>query len=87
MPELAGSWLLTILLQLPSTLFLLLNFRATKSMPLEIAMNVILACFVVCEILVGAIALKSMVNQQVSPLNMAELSCYTLNQFLVAVFH
>lgn len=64
-PELAGCWLLTILLQLPSSLFLLLNYRATKSMPLEIAMNSVLAVFVICEIIVGAVALKSMVNHQV----------------------
>ncbi|KAF6031733.1 TMEM17 [Bugula neritina] len=65
-PELAGSWLLTILLQFPSTLFLLFNYKATKNMPLEIAMNSVLAIFVVCEIIIGAVALRSMVNHQVS---------------------
>ena len=65
MPELAGCWLLTILLQFPSSLFLLLNYNATKSIPLEIAMNAVLAVFVICEIAVGAVALKTMVNHQV----------------------
>ncbi|XP_067950616.1 transmembrane protein 17B-like [Watersipora subatra] len=65
-PELAGSWLLTILLQLPSCLFLLLNYRATRSLPLEIAMNVVLVTFVFCEIIIGAVALNSMVNYQAS---------------------
>lgn len=65
MPELAGSWLLTILLQLPSILFLLFNYKATKSLPLELAMNIILAIFIACEIIIGAVALKAMVNHQV----------------------
>lgn len=79
MPELAGAWLLTVLLQFPSTLFLLLNYNATKSMPLEIAMNSVLTLFVACEIIVGAVALRAMVNHQVSLLTIFTSHCELCN--------
>jgi len=64
-PELAGCWLLTFLLELPASLFLLLN-EATIILPIERAMHLVYAVFVILEVIIGGIALRIMVNNQVS---------------------
>ncbi|XP_053547656.1 transmembrane protein 17 [Bombina bombina] len=48
-PELAGFWLLSLLLQLPLVLFLLCD-PGLMLLPLELATHVILTAFLVCEI-------------------------------------
>ena len=63
MPDLAGSWLLTIILQLPLILFLLFN-EAAIILPMERAVNIIMTCFIVCEVLIGFFAIRTMVDAQ-----------------------
>ncbi|XP_061478271.1 transmembrane protein 17 [Rhineura floridana] len=61
-PELAGFWLLSLLLQLPLILFLLLN-EGLKIQPLERAVNIIFVVFLVFQVIAAFIALRKMVNQ------------------------
>ncbi|XP_069485115.1 transmembrane protein 17-like [Ambystoma mexicanum] len=60
-PELAGFWLLSLLLQFPLVLFLLLN-EGLEPQPLERATNIIFVLFLVFQVLVAFITLKRMVN-------------------------
>lgn len=48
-PELAGFWLLSLLLQFPLTLFLLFN-EAILILPLERGVHIILASFISAEV-------------------------------------
>ncbi|KAJ6659629.1 hypothetical protein lerEdw1_018598 [Lerista edwardsae] len=61
-PELAGFWLLSLLLQLPLILFLLLN-EGLKIQPLERAVHIIFVTFLVVQVITAFLALKRMVNQ------------------------
>ncbi|XP_010209892.1 PREDICTED: transmembrane protein 17 [Tinamus guttatus] len=61
-PELAGFWLLSLLLQLPIILFLLFN-EGLKIQPLERSVNTIFAFFLTFQVIAGFLALKKMVNQ------------------------
>ncbi|ELT93574.1 hypothetical protein CAPTEDRAFT_162118 [Capitella teleta] len=72
-PELAGFWLLTLLLQLPLTLFLLLN-EATMITPFERAMHIVLTCFVVLEVIIGYFAIRAMVNYQVTKFHLQQFT-------------
>lgn len=73
MPELAGYWLLTLLLQSPLVLFLLFN-EATIITPLERAVTVIMAAFIVFEDIVGYFAVRAMVNSQVNKFHLQQFS-------------
>jgi len=64
-PELAGFWLLTVLLQSPFVLFLLLN-EATIITPLERAVTIILTAFILSEDIIGYVTIRAMVNSQVN---------------------
>ncbi|XP_072491547.1 transmembrane protein 17 [Notamacropus eugenii] len=61
-PELAGFWLLSLLLQLPLILFLLFNEGLTIQ-PLERALNIVFTIFLAFQIVVAFLALKKMANQ------------------------
>ncbi|XP_060113562.1 transmembrane protein 17 isoform X1 [Heteronotia binoei] len=61
-PELAGFWLLSLFLQLPLILFLLLN-EGLKIQPLERAVHVVFVAFLVFQVVAAFLALKKMVNQ------------------------
>ncbi|XP_068925117.1 transmembrane protein 17 isoform X2 [Petaurus breviceps papuanus] len=61
-PELAGFWLLSLLLQLPLILFLLFNEGLTIQ-PLERAVNIIFTIFLAFQVVVAFLALKKMANQ------------------------
>ncbi|XP_077171494.1 transmembrane protein 17 isoform X1 [Paroedura picta] len=61
-PELAGFWLLSLFLQLPLILFLLLN-EGLKIQPLERAVHIVFVAFLVFQVAVAFLALKKMVNQ------------------------
>ena len=71
MPELAGFWLLTVLLQLPLVLFLLFN-ESTKILPLERAVNIVMAAFVAFEALIGYFAIRYLVNYQVTKFHLQQ---------------
>lgn len=60
-PELAGFWLLSLLLQLPLILFLLLNESVTN-LPLEKAMHIIFTLFLTFQVILAFYTLKKMVN-------------------------
>ncbi|KAJ7344964.1 hypothetical protein JRQ81_000914 [Phrynocephalus forsythii] len=61
-PELAGFWLLSLLLQLPLILFLLLN-EGLKIQSLERSVSIIFLIFLVFQVVSAFLALKKMVNQ------------------------
>lgn len=61
-PELAGFWLLTLLLQLPIILFLLFN-KGLKILPLERLVNIIFALFLIFQVIAASTTLKRMVNK------------------------
>ncbi|XP_045150147.1 transmembrane protein 17 [Echinops telfairi] len=61
-PELAGFWLLSLLLQLPLILFLLFN-GGLKSLPMEKAIHMIYTLFLTFQVVAAFLALKRMVNQ------------------------
>ncbi|KFQ24445.1 Transmembrane protein 17, partial [Merops nubicus] len=61
-PELAGFWLLSLLLQLPIMLFLLFN-EGLKNQPLERAVHAIFALFLIFQVFAAFVTLKRMVNK------------------------
>lgn len=61
-PELAGFWLLTLLLQLPLQLFLCFN-EAAVILPMERAANLIMILFVILELCFGYFAIKQTSKQ------------------------
>ncbi|KAM9807624.1 transmembrane protein 17B [Neosynchiropus ocellatus] len=60
-PELAGFWLLSILLQLPLILFQLFN-ESILVQPLERGVHIVLAVFLLSQALSGFVALRDMVR-------------------------
>jgi len=72
-PELAGFWLLTLLLQSPLVLFLLFNEAAIIT-PLERAVNVIMTIFILFEDVVGYFAIRAMVDSQVNKFHLQQFT-------------
>ncbi|KAL3856391.1 hypothetical protein ACJMK2_011158 [Sinanodonta woodiana] len=72
-PELAGFWLLTILLQFPLILLLLFNDQAML-LPLERAVHIIEALFVLFEGVCGYFAIRVMVNYQVTKFHLRQFT-------------
>ncbi|XP_064620597.1 transmembrane protein 17-like [Lineus longissimus] len=70
-PELAGSWLLTILISIPLTLVLLFNDGA-YILPPERACNIIQLCFLLFEVIAGYFAIRAMVNLQVAKFHLKQ---------------
>lgn len=75
-PELAGFWILTLVLQLPLTLMLLLN-ESMLIMPMERAVNIIMAVFVLFETVQGYRVIKSMIEQQISKFHVQQFDDLT----------
>ena len=71
-PELAGFWLLTLLLQLPLTLLLLLN-EAAIILPLERAVHIVFAIFVVFEVIQGYRVINMLTQYQISKFHLRHL--------------
>ena len=71
-PELAGFWLLTLLLQLPLTLLLLFN-EAAIILPLERAVNIFLSFFVLFEVVQGYRVINILTQNQVSKFHLRQL--------------
>ena len=67
----AGSWLLTMLLQLPLILFLLLN-SDTIILPLERAVHIVMTVFVAFEVVLGYFAIRAMVNSQMTKFHLQQ---------------
>ncbi|XP_013785547.1 transmembrane protein 17-like [Limulus polyphemus] len=64
-PELAGFWLLTLLLQFPLHALLLFN-ENTIILPLERAVDILMMTFIVFEIIAGYFAIKVIAHQQMT---------------------
>ncbi|KAH3876851.1 transmembrane protein 17B-like [Dreissena polymorpha] len=75
-PELAGFWLLTLLIQFPLILLMLFNEDA-RILPFERAVNIVETCFVVFEIVCGYIAIRQMVNYQVTKFHLRQFTDLT----------
>ncbi|XP_041795635.1 transmembrane protein 17B [Chelmon rostratus] len=72
-PELAGFWLLTILLQFPLILFQLFN-EAILIQPLERGVHIVLAIFILTQALSGFVALRDMVRHAESQFHLRQLT-------------
>ncbi|XP_052802581.1 transmembrane protein 17B-like [Mya arenaria] len=72
-PELAGFWLLTLLIQFPLILLLTFNEDA-RILPIERAVNIVEGLFVLFEIICGYIAIRIMVNYQVTKFHLRQFA-------------
>ena len=72
-PELAGFWLLTLLLQFPIIIMLTFNESALV-LPLERGVHIVEALFVVFEIICGYVAIRTMVNYQVTKFHLRQFT-------------
>ncbi|XP_027518842.1 transmembrane protein 17 isoform X2 [Corapipo altera] len=70
-PELAGFWLLSLLLQLPIILFLLFN-EGLKIQPLERAVHIVFAFFLAFQVITAFVTLKRMVNKLATHFHLKE---------------
>jgi len=71
-PELAGFWLLTILLQLPMQAFLLFNTDLIL-VPVEKAAGSVMLVLVVAELICGFLALRRITRQQAARFHLHQL--------------
>ena len=74
-PELAGFWLVTLVLQLPLICFLLFN-EAMLILPMERAANIVMLIFVAFEIIQGYRAVKRMTDSQVQKFHLRQMEEY-----------
>lgn len=72
-PELAGFWLLTVLLQLPMQGFLLFN-EDLVILPMERAANILMVLMVLIELFVGFIALRRITRHQAKKFHLHQLN-------------
>ena len=72
-PELAGFWLLSVLLQTPLVLFFLLN-EATIITPFERTVTAIMTIFILFEDIVGFFAIRAMANSQVNRFHLRQFT-------------
>ncbi|NXK92759.1 TMM17 protein, partial [Formicarius rufipectus] len=70
-PELAGFWLLSLLLQLPIILFLLFN-EGVKIQPLERAVHIVFAFFLAFQVIAAFVTLRRMVNKRATHFRLKE---------------
>ncbi|XP_054632668.1 transmembrane protein 17B [Dunckerocampus dactyliophorus] len=69
--ELAGFWLLSILLQLPQILFQLFN-EGILIQPLERGVHIVLALFILTQAIVGFVALRDLVRHTESQFHLRQ---------------
>ncbi|RDD37808.1 Transmembrane protein 17B [Trichoplax sp. H2] len=70
-PELAGFWLLTLVIQLPLNLFLVANFNTTI-VPIEFSCNIIMSVFLVIEIIFGYRTIRAITLSQVAKFHLSQ---------------
>ncbi|XP_006863037.1 PREDICTED: transmembrane protein 17-like [Chrysochloris asiatica] len=78
-PELAGFWLLSLLLQLPLILFLLFN-EGLKSLPMEKAIHIIFTLFLTFQVVAAFLTLKRMVNQLATRFHLQDFDRLSTNR-------
>ena len=71
-PELAGFWLLTVLLQFPLQGFLLFN-RDLKILPMEFAANLIMMTLILAELYLGFMALRKITRHQAKKFHLMQM--------------
>ncbi len=71
-PELAGFWLLTILLQFPLQSFLFLN-EDLILLPLERAVNFIMVAMILAELWTGFFALRKITRHQAKKFHLMQM--------------
>ncbi|XP_023328416.1 transmembrane protein 17 [Eurytemora carolleeae] len=72
-PELAGFWLLSVLLQLPLAAFLLFNTDLIL-VPIETAADIIMFIFIVAELFIGFFSLRTMTRHQAYRFHLQEIT-------------
>ena len=72
-PELAGFWLLTLLLQFPIIIMLTFN-ESALILPLERAVHIVEGLFILFEIICGYVAIRTMVNYQVTKFHLRQFT-------------
>ncbi|XP_029377870.1 transmembrane protein 17B [Echeneis naucrates] len=72
-PELAGFWLLSILLQFPLVLFQLFN-EAILIQPLERGVHIVLTIFILTQAISGFVALRDMVRHTESQFHLRQFN-------------
>ncbi|XP_057599193.1 transmembrane protein 17 isoform X1 [Hippopotamus amphibius kiboko] len=78
-PELAGFWLLSLLLQLPLILFLLFNEGLTN-LPLEKAVHIIFTMFLTFQVVSAFLTLRKMVNQLATRFHLQEFDWLSVSR-------
>jgi transmembrane protein 17 len=77
-PELAGFWLLTILLQLPLQGFLLFN-EDLIILPLERASNFLMVTIIIVQLVAGFIALRKITRHQAKKFHLNQFKLFEAN--------
>ncbi|XP_002731785.1 transmembrane protein 17-like [Saccoglossus kowalevskii] len=70
-PELAGFWLLTLVIQLPLSIFLIAN-QGSYILPIEYSIHIIFLLFIGFEILMGFIAIRVMADHQMTKFHLQQ---------------
>ncbi|KAF6106730.1 transmembrane protein 17 [Phyllostomus discolor] len=78
-PELAGFWLLSLLLQLPLILFLLFN-EGLMNLPLEKAVHIIFTMFLTFQVVSAFLTLRKMVNQLATRFHLQDFDRLSANR-------
>lgn len=71
-PELAGFWMLSLLLQCPLQIFLLVN-EGTSSQPAEEAVQAVMFIMLILELIFGFIALKQIAQHRANNFHLTQL--------------
>lgn len=69
----SAFWLLTLFLQLPLVLFLLLN-EATIITPFERSVTILLTVFIILEIIIGFIAMRYLFKYEATKFHMLQFT-------------
>ncbi|XP_070572094.1 transmembrane protein 17-like [Ptychodera flava] len=70
-PELAGFWLLTLVIQLPLSIFLVAN-TGSFVLPIEYAIHIVFILFIAFEIGTGFVAIRVMADHQMTKFHLQQ---------------
>ncbi|XP_077996201.1 transmembrane protein 17-like [Glandiceps talaboti] len=70
-PELAGFWLLTLVIQLPLSLFLIAD-QGSYVLPIEYSVHIIFIIFITFEIISGFVAIRVMADHQMTKFHLLQ---------------
>lgn len=72
-PEMSAFWLLTLFIQLPLTLFLLLN-EDTVITPIERSVTILFTVFIILEIIIGLLAMHYLFKYEATKFHMQQFT-------------